>query len=92
MASSRPNPPLPDTTLVDAATARANLVRRATDLDVSLADLSRAAGRNPAYVQQFVERGTPRVLPEDVRLAIAKRLTMDERLLGARDPWTPPKA
>jgi cyanate lyase len=71
---------------------RRNLSDRAEELGISLADLSRAAGRNAAYMQQFVERGSPKVLPEDVRLAIAIRLNMDERLLGARDPWTPPKA
>jgi len=71
---------------------RRNLSKRADELGISLADLSRAAGRNAAYIQQFVERGSPRVLPEDVRLAVAMRLRMDERLLGARDPWTPPQA
>lgn len=73
----------------DPSAARVNLLRRAVELNISLADLSRTAGRNAAYMQQFVERGTPRVLPEDVRLAVAMRLNMDERLLGARDPWTP---
>lgn len=68
------------------------LASRAAGLGISLAELSRAAGRNAAYMQQFVERGSPKVLPEDVRLAVAIRLNMDERLLGARDPWTPPEA
>lgn len=77
---------------LDASTVRKNLHDRAIGLGISLAELSRSAGRNPAYVQQFVERGTPKTLPEDVRLAIAIRLNMDERLLGARDPWTPTKA
>lgn len=68
------------------------LASRAAGLGISLAELSRAAGRNAAYAQQFVERGTPKVLPEDVRLAFAICLQVDERLLGARDPWTPPEA
>jgi hypothetical protein len=55
----------------------------------SLSQLSRMVGRNVAYLQQFVERGTPRQLPEDVRLALAQHWQIDERLLGARDPWTP---
>jgi len=55
----------------------------------SLASLSRLVGRNAAYFQQFIERGTPRRLPEDVRLVLAKHWRIDERLLGARDPWTP---
>lgn len=74
---------------VGSAIARSNLAQRAAELGISLAELSRVAGRNAAYIQQYVERGTPKALPEDVRLAIAKRLNMDERLLGARDPWTP---
>ncbi|MDH4745801.1 hypothetical protein OMP43_17385 [Sphingomonas sp. CBMAI 2297] len=55
----------------------------------SLAELSRATGRNSAYLQQFLERGTPRLLPEDARLALAQRFNVDERELGARDPWSP---
>lgn len=35
--------------------------------DMNLAALSRGAGRNHAYFQQYLERGTPRVLPEDIR-------------------------
>lgn len=41
---------------------------------LSLASVSRAIGRNPAYLQQFVERGVPRVLPEDVRELLAPLL------------------
>ena len=45
--------------------------------DKSLKDLSLAAGRNHAYLQQFVKRGTPRVLPEDVRVTLAVELDAD---------------
>lgn len=55
----------------------------------SLAALSRLIGRNPAYLQQFVRRGSPRRLPEDERLALAQYFNISERLLGARDPWEP---
>lgn len=55
----------------------------------SLASLSRLIGRNAAYLQQFIERGTPRRLPEDIRLALAQHWQMDERQLGAREPWRP---
>jgi hypothetical protein len=55
----------------------------------SLAELSRLIGRNVAYLQQFVRRGTPRRLPEDERLALAQLFQVDERELGARDPWSP---
>lgn len=56
---------------------------------ISLAELSRIAGRNAAYVHQFMTRGTPRRLDEDVRLALAKHFNIDERELGAREPWRP---
>lgn len=47
-------------------------------------------GRNPAYLRQYLRPGTPRRLPEDERRHLAKCLDIDERELGARDPWTPP--
>jgi len=55
----------------------------------SLESVSRMLDRNPAYLQQFIERGTPRKLPEDTRLRLAFMLNVDERQLGARDPWKP---
>jgi len=55
----------------------------------TLASLSQMIGRNDAYLQQFVRRGTPRRLPEDARLLLAYHLNVDERQLGARDPWKP---
>jgi hypothetical protein len=60
----------------------------------SLAALSGMIGRNPAYLHQFVRYGTPRRLDEDARLALAKHFDVDERELGAREPWSPasPKA
>lgn len=49
----------------------------------SLAALSRLLGRNPAYLQQYVRRGSPRVLPERERGVLADYLGIDERALGA---------
>ena len=43
-----------------------------------------------SYLQQFIERGTPRRLPEEDRRNLAIALNIDERQLGARDPWSPP--
>jgi hypothetical protein len=67
--------------------------RRLSDLSaehhISLAYLSRLIGRNAAYLQQFVNRGTPRRLDEDDRLVLAKFFNVDERELGAREPWKP---
>ena len=45
---------------------------------VTLAEVSRAIGRNHAYLQQFMRRGTPRALPEEVRFALARYFGVDE--------------
>ena len=68
---------------------RNRLTELADQRGESLANLSRIIGRNAAYLQQFVTRGSPRRLPEDDRLLLAKHLNVDERELGAREPWTP---
>lgn len=68
---------------------RTRIERLATDRRESLAALSRMIGRNAAYLQQFVRRGTPRRLPEDERLALAQHFRVDECELGAREPWRP---
>jgi hypothetical protein len=69
--------------------ARANLRRRAAERGYSLAELSRLLSRNVGYLQKYVERGTPRLLHEDDRLCLAQLLMINERELGARDPWMP---
>lgn len=46
------------------------------------AGLSRLLGRNPAYVQQYMKRGTPRRLAEDDRRLLARYFGVDEALLG----------
>jgi phage repressor protein C with HTH and peptisase S24 domain len=53
---------------------------------VSLSALSRMLGRNVAYLQQFVGRGSPRRLPERERRLLADFLGLDERVLGAPEP------
>lgn len=68
---------------------RANLLRLTEAAETTLNALSRATGRNDAYLHQFVHRGTPRMLPEDVRLKLAMVLRCDERLLGAREERGP---
>lgn len=49
----------------------------------SLSELSRGAKRNHAYLQQFIERGVPKRLPEDVRMYVAEALGLSEEELGA---------
>jgi len=48
---------------------------------ISLKTLSVELGRNHAYLQQFIQRGTPRILPEDIRFALAQRLGIHEETL-----------
>jgi phage repressor protein C with HTH and peptisase S24 domain len=44
--------------------------------------MSRLLGRNVAYVQQFIHRGTPRKLDEADRRTLAAYFGVDEELLG----------
>jgi lambda repressor-like predicted transcriptional regulator len=74
---------------VPANDVRARVQQLADERGVSLAGLSRLVGKNPSYLQQFVTRGSPKRLGEDERLLLAKFFGVDERELGARDPWTP---
>lgn len=70
--------------------AREHLTRIVAERGLSLTDLSLKIGRNHCYLRQYVTRGTPKRLPEPERRHLAITLDIDERLLGARDPWTPP--
>jgi hypothetical protein len=47
--------------------------------------LSRLLGRNAAYVQQYIKRGSPKILPEKERAVLARYFGVDERVLGAPD-------
>ena len=62
--------------------ARARLLQLATDQGVSLAALSALIGRNSAYLQQFVRKGSPRKLEEGDRRRLAEFLGVDESVLG----------
>jgi repressor LexA len=60
----------------------------------SLAALSAMLGRNAAYLQQFVARGSPRRLAPDDRRRLADYFGVDEAELGAdpgRRPFTLPR-
>ena len=48
----------------------------------SLASLSRMIGRNDAYIQQFLRKGTPRHLNERERRALARYFQIPEAMLG----------
>lgn len=62
-----------------------------TSLDALIRDsgedyssVSRLLGRNPAYIQQFIKRGTPRRLAEDDRRTLAAYFRISEERLGGR--------
>ncbi|WP_254602927.1 LexA family transcriptional regulator [Sphingomonas bacterium] len=55
----------------------------ATASGASLSALSRMLGRNVAYLQQYVSRGTPQRLPERERRLLADYLGVAESVLGA---------
>ncbi|AEG50533.1 putative phage repressor [Sphingobium chlorophenolicum L-1] len=48
----------------------------------SYSDLSRLLNRNPAYIQQFIKRGTPRKLDEEDRRILARYFGVAEDMLG----------
>ena len=77
--------------------ARNLIVTRVAELGLSLSDLSLQVGKNHAYFQQFIKRGVPARLPEEVRGRVAEILKVDERQLKvARSeislPSAPPNA
>ncbi len=47
--------------------------------------LSRLVGRNHAYIQQFIKRGSPKKLAEAERGILAQYFGVDERVLGGPD-------
>ena len=66
----------------DGRTALARLIgERGEDY----AGLSRLIGRNAAYIQQFIKRGTPRRLAEADRRILARYFGVAEAMLGAPD-------
>lgn len=68
---------------MEPADARTNLDRLIREHGETYGSVSRLIGRNPAYIQQFVKRGSPRRLDEGDRKLLARFFGVDERLLGA---------
>ena len=62
--------------------ARAALQRLIEERGEDYAGLSRLIGRNPAYIQQYIKRGSPRRLAEADRRLLARYFGVDEALLG----------
>lgn len=61
---------------------RIALDRLLTDKGIDYARLSQVIGRNPAYIQQYIKRGSPRRLAEQDRARIAAYLGVSEAMLG----------
>ena len=70
--------------------ARAALARLIDEQGADYSSLSRMLGRNPAYIQQYIKRGTPRRLAEEDRRLLARYFNVAEETLGG--PAPPPAA
>lgn len=68
---------------IDQRQALDALIRERREDYVSL---SRLIGRNAAYIQQFIRRGSPRKLDEDDRRTLARYFGVPESALGAPPP------
>jgi hypothetical protein len=64
---------------------RAVLGRLIGERGEDCASLSRLIGRNPAYIQQFIKRGSPRRLAEADRARLARYFGVPEAWLGAAE-------
>jgi phage repressor protein C with HTH and peptisase S24 domain len=62
---------------MDLDPVRVKLLQLIRDHDTDMKAVSKAIGKNSAYMQQFLFRGTPRVLPDDVRLSLAEHFGID---------------
>ncbi len=64
------------------STPRQVLERLCAERRENLASLSRLIGRNDAYIQQFLRKGTPRQLKERERRTLARYFQIPESMLG----------
>ena len=67
------------------------LERLCAERGEDFAGLSRFLGRNPAYIQQYIRRGTPKRLGEDERRKLARYFGVPESTFGGpAEPDLPP--
>ncbi|AMO73475.1 peptidase S24 [Sphingorhabdus sp. M41] len=62
---------------------RANLEELIRKNGHDFAAISKMLGKNPAYIQQYIRRGSPKKLDEEDRRRLAEFYGVEERLLGA---------
>lgn len=67
---------------MDPVAQRAALEALIAETGASLSELSRLLGRNLAYLQQYLVRGTPRLLAESDRALLARYFGVPETRLG----------
>lgn len=65
---------------------REELDRLIRQRHVGYSAISRLLNRNPAYIQQFIKRGSPRKLDDEDRRILARFFGVDEQLLGGPPP------
>lgn len=75
---------------MDENAPRQFLAKLIADRGENYGALSRLLGRNAAYIQQFIKRGSPRKLDEEDRKLLARYFGVDEVFLGAPSPEAPP--
>ena len=63
-------------------TPRQVLERLCVERGENFASLSRLVGRNEAYIQQYLRKGTPRQLKEQERRTLARYFQVPESMLG----------
>ena len=62
--------------------SRTTLERLCLERGESMAGLSRLLGRNDAYIQQYLRKGSPRRLPEAERRTLARYFAIPDSMLG----------
>ena len=74
---------------MDDVAARAALDRLVRERRENYGALSRLIGRNPAYIQQYIKRGSPRRLDEADRRLLARYFGVDEAVLRGEEGAAP---
>ena len=64
---------------------RLKVMKLIQDSGTDLKNASIAIGRNAAYLHQYLYRGTPKILPEDAREALAAHLGVDDASQSPRE-------
>jgi hypothetical protein len=65
---------------------RALVLQLVAEKGADLAQVSRAIGKNHAYLQQFLKRGKPRLLPEVVRENLGRYFGVDPNRFRSPEP------